>query len=770
MITDNFYSNSPQISLNPNSSVILDNLNSSTNNEMNTLLEESPLNFFFSEADQRLMKLSQAGFCNIFGKLNETHQSLSLCPDFNDGNPFKLIIQEIYEILNSYQRILKRVLEVPNQPSIHISIVTTLNELFTHLIECFSKEGQEKANQKLPFHLLEMYLIGSSVLPLIGINYFEKLALYHFSTLINGQRLFSENEIKNWFQNDKTKKLFIDQSNDLDTRIVISSNAIDHLGQISNALLTYVAEKIPDYSITPPYGSPPNCNLKAEYLLSTEAIRHRKIVREDVTRYAIIAFNTANKPIDFNCVGSTFNPKTNQLQSTLEYSHLSSLNSLTIPLFQFLSSSKPIKKMTFHSDYGIQLLLDILFDCSTPTTYNHYGWRHFLRKNIRMLGPDNEKNMIKEILIFRSQNDFKSISRHHYLPSKKDQMTLGGFLYLLLANDFSKFDAKIPHEPYQISEFLFRACQSLSSNEKITDDDFLKLWNCVDEYYWQARGCFSKSDSIYTALKEAILDDHVPFSINSAFIKILAYLFDPESATTHCNQPIIDLKAPFSALLPITLLKDVKTLNQYFLKHPFPNSFQKIYVAFARSSNFSFKNFPLTIYNNIFVKDPNSFKKIIKFWVRESNCHLKLIGLHLYLATYPCGSDYNLLIDILQNLPTFFQYIETNLQKNSLIKSILKIVQDDLPEAISLLEGLTDFNFTQLNNEQWMTLLIETKSSFSTKIAFNIFKNNNSYNIVSEKISLKLLNETMKVNFHHSCQLYLLVLQQQQLTCPDTFF
>ncbi|MDP1879548.1 MAG: hypothetical protein Q8K60_01250, partial [Parachlamydiaceae bacterium] len=710
------------------------------------LCQESPIIFQFSDSDKRLHEFYQKGICDLNGKATEAFKSLSICP-FNEHKDFSTAIPAIHEALAENKTINARV-KITEGVFSEITLITSLKELFSHVIE-LSK--QNELNIKT-FQIIDIYLIGSSTFPLLGKNIFELITLHHFN------HLFSDSEIKDWFKNmEHLNQFFKQKGNDLDTRIILSSHRIDEASALSDAFVSFLSKKIPQYArsiIRPHYPEFSNeQEMLQSFFLSSSAIKNRKRVNESHSVFALLAINTAPQPIDINCVGSVIDETTKELHPLLEYPNLTSLNSLSISLSRFLSNQTQ-ESCFFHSHpFGIQVLLDLLFNCSTPTTYNHFGWRYFLRKHHRMTHPEDEKKMIQTVMQFRLNNDFSLINKHKFVPNPLDSETLGGFIYLLLANDFVKVETEDPSDPFILSEYLFRACLSLTTYSAMNDQDCKKLWECVDQYYWDPLQRSSNIDSICHAIKDAILKDKIPFSVLSAYTNILGYLFYPTSATTHCHTPVIALKKPFSVFLPIQLIKDCETIDYYFSLHSFPDSLKKISTFFIHSSEISFINFPLKPYFDRLNINSNISISIEKLIFSHSS-PLKLIGLQLYLSILPNSEFF--FTKVINHLPTIFIYLETWQQKKTIIQTLQYIAENKFEEALPLIGNFHQFNFKESSHEHWLSLLLEVNTPHSIKIGYSFFKDHQSYFLKKQlnHLSWKLFQHLLLIDLDSSFNLF----------------
>lgn len=695
--------------------------------------KKSPFIYQFSGADKRLEECFQADICDEEGDPTADYKGLSLSPDFEDPDVYHPIVENVKNSLMVGQ-------SIPLEEEIFLEI--TLLEAFQHIIKAFNVEGS-------PFRIVEIYKIGSDVLPNAGVNYFKKLAQLHL------KKKFSAEKIEEWFKDPQICETILRQANDLDFRIIISSDDILDASRVTAELLAYVSRKIADHPGTTQY-----------FLNSKSALRNRKIVIDGLTRYAILALNTACLPIDLTCVGTRLNEEGKKLEFTLESPDLSSLNSVSIPLTPFLNGGVKPKKVALCSNHGIKVLYDILFDCMTVSIFNHYSWKLFLRLCKRLLCVKAERKLLDAVLAFRAKEQYDCLYRHKFPPNATDVKTLGGVIYLLLANDFSKIEGKKPEEPYQVGEFVFRACQSLYQHPLVLNCDLKKIWECVERYFWKPLGRFSKSDSALTGIKEAMLDDQIPFNVLYAWVKILAYQTSPEQATFHGGKRVIGLKSPLRLILPIDIARDSYTLNQYLSQHAFPKSFEKIYSAFMQSKKLRWTDFPLTPKMQQMGIDPSVVKGIIQAWIKEYYSPLNVIGLQLYLTFYHLAPDQDLLNDAFLKIPAIFIQLKSDQQKQALIEGLQQIVTQD---QASFLEKINDCDFSNSTPPYWVKYLLDVKSDYTDKMAFAYFKKHKSHFRDSQykNICWKFFNEELKFNFYPALDLFLWLLQNHPLNPHD---
>ncbi|MDP1880335.1 MAG: hypothetical protein Q8K60_05295, partial [Parachlamydiaceae bacterium] len=734
--------------------------------------ENDSTHFFqFSDADRLLSAFYQKKICDAFGKVTEDYKNYTICPKLKDKNLYEPIIYKLKEILTTNRLILNTRLKICENGFMPVNISCSLQHLFCHIVELSNQKKLTENDLKTFFQIIEIYFIGSSVLPILGKNIFEAITTHHFS------HDFSESEIKSWFnQINHINHFFEQKGNDLDTRTLISSDRIEAVSALSDAFLKFLTNKIPEYALTfiKPYypEKQDNDEILKSFFLSTPAVKNRIKVNCSHSVFALLTIDSDSLPIDLNCVGSIYNEKTKENETILEFPNLTSLNSLYLPIKQFLTDPSLESFSFFSRPFGIQVLFDLLFNCATPTTHNQFGWRYFLRKYYRMMDPDDEKKMIQEVLKFYLKNDFSSISKHNFLPESNDIKTIGGFIYLLLANDFLKFETEIPSDPFILAEYLFRACLSLTTYSEMNDHDCKKLWECVDKYYWNPLGRSSNNNSIYSSIREAILKDHIPFSVLSAYINILGYLWHPESTTTHCHVPVIALKKPFTVFLPIRLQMDCETIDHYFSKHPFPSSLNKIFTSFVQSSDLSLIKFPLIPYFKRLNINPHLLNNTLKKWINLHSSHLQLIGLQIYLSfnsTIPEPSF--VFIESIYKLPSIFSYLETWQQKQAIIAALINLADQNFDEAIPLMIHFYQFNFKNSSPIQWVNLLLEVNTDYSNKIAYEYFKNNKNYFLKSihRKECWHIFQGLLSIDVYSALDLFYLLMKRVPLRTENQF-
>lgn len=739
------------------------NSNSQNSTQQNIIDSSGP--FIFSKGDQRRDLCYGLGICDLYGKATDAFKNLPLITPNIDPAIHSAACERIKNALKAAREILKQFIPLTQK---EVSVHTSMLELFKHLWKLYSKKDQDDSAKKKIFQIIQIYWIGSSALAQIGKEIIQAAAVFHLSSPYLKDKI-SEDEINDWFQNDVwINRLFEEKGNDTDIRNLISSEKIEDASVISDEIINFLADKIPNEIVTSlHYYYDPKMSaheIKVDFFKHSIALKDRKRVNEEHTKFTLVGLNT---DLDLNTVNTTYDENLQIYHPILEVPNLTSLNSIYISLIPFLTEDSVKTLSFFSSPHGFQVILDIIFNCATSTTHNIYGWLHSLRKYTRKLDPDDNKEKVKSVLNYRSKFDFLTMTKCDYRPTQEDSKTMGGYIYCLILKEFSNAEKIRPGEPYGVSELVFRACQSLSVERSVTEKDLAKIWDCVQKYYWLPKNINSSSDSIFTALKEAMIDDQIPFTVLSSLVGILAYLCEAELATTHCQRPIIPLEKPFSVFSPIQVMQDCERLDDYFSQNPLSKSVIKIIKAFINSHEMKFEDFPLTSSMPQLKIDPRALKRLLERWINGSASPLGIIGLQLYLTFYQEASDQVFFREILQQLPKILTFLETKQQKTAIILALQNIAEKECPEALSMISRFPFYNFTQSSHIQWMELLLDSHTNFSLMTAYKLFDENRAFFLNQNICCRKLFRALIKTHFYYALKVFLLVQKQGGSNSPQ---
>ncbi|MDP1881154.1 MAG: hypothetical protein Q8K60_09480, partial [Parachlamydiaceae bacterium] len=608
-------------------------------------------------------------------------------------------------------------------PVVSLNLRTLFRHYFdlTH-VNCLNyiQESEKKA-----VHIKEIYWIGSSVLKNIG----KEAVIFLIFEILNGN--FSQETIRRWFsQAPHLVKFFLDEENDLDFRVVFEGDDNNCSKELSLQVVRKIASMIKEHDIkiieanypklsNMPFHLYQDFNWSESYVLNSPLLAKRKTVHEPHLKFSIVALNTDTIPIDINIVGSMNGVL------TLENPNLSSRNCFAIPTRQLVNSQKTRSIEISTQQYGPQAFLDLLFNCFRPSTYNLDGWRYFLRKCIRMGNQNDEIKMINNILQskewYLNQKDWKKTSL-----TQVEARSLSGYVYLLLEEYFIKVEADCHNQkdPYILSGFIFRACQSLSKASWISDQEIKELWCYVDQIYWNKNVRTLDRTTINGLIRRAIIDENVPFNVLSAKIGLMTWLMNPYSATIHCEQPYFYVTDENSYLMPIKIGQQCLVLNEYFSHHQVPESFMELFLLFSKKYSLSLKQFPLSHYHEELEIDLNVIKKIYDQWLNHSSPFVNTLGMLLYLSFYQISPNSLYFSQMVATLPSLVKNLNHQ-QKNEVLKTFDAIITTHSEIQSSL--AVNYFKLKEDQSHEWMEGLIKSNHPLLIEIGFSLWKANRNF-------------------------------------------
>ncbi|MDP1880185.1 MAG: hypothetical protein Q8K60_04525, partial [Parachlamydiaceae bacterium] len=714
MIPINNLVDNPLLSI--NSSLTLNKIenNSSENfqneqNHNNTQLDGlHPFFPCFSNPDIIFKIINELGFCNNYGVFNGSCSRLFVFEILKKSPSFFNLQSRINDLLD-------KKFSISTGPIVYLkkhyplNIQISLREILEYIDGIFPLKATDPKNIK-HVYLLECYLIGSELAHLIGKDCFIEMC----------HRLFNEKidlkTLETWFSTMEHFSEQIDKEGaDIDLRIVLSCNNIDSYAYVTQSILEKLTIKImsyiyENYSKEPIYNPSLDLfNICKSFLLASNGIRHFNRIDKGLTKCTILSLNTDYKPIDINVVGFY-----NQ-QLTLENPNLSSLNCYGLSLMGFLSTHS-LEKILINSDpfYG-QALVDLLLNSMTPTTFNEDGWKHAIRKGGRFLHPSHEKKMVNYLLENRDQILSKLDPKRIILPEEK-RNTLEGYIYLVIQAYFKKVENEISNidlEPYYLGGFIFRACQSLANDINFNNEFFFQLWELVENYHWKVtikEQC--SSSSMFTQMKIALIDDRVPWDVFVAYLEILIWLWDSESATIHNGKPYFYLKKPFHMWLKIQLNDSVEKVENYFSKHKFSNSLMKIGEIFFVEKNTIQSKHPLNDYLSTLEIDPFIFNEKIEKLLNSPSNIIQTIGLQLYLLLFESFPSDLLYLTIYRHQSQLISGV-INQHQEKMVHEKLKDFHESIDPFKLIVKALKKQSIEKLNQEKLklLPLLISYTSS-----------------------------------------------------------
>lgn len=519
--------------------------------------------------------------------------------------------------------------------------------------------------------------------------------------------------------------LFTKEENDSDVRI-INSGGLEFQAYLSDMSVCYLANSISEFEPSfyiqqlkkksPKYHdltekSFPLLTLKKMCVLEFGGIPKYKLVDLPKTKYAILALQPLQaKPIDLLYVGI----KDKKLH--LENLNLSSTNCWTISFYNFLVNSQTQNwelKLGCEPFTPAKALIDLFCGISTIPNPNSAAWCRFLRDCMRSMQAKIEYQMVQNVFQLKP----KSLSN-------------GNYIYSLLKQEMHKI--KIQAEtnkvnPYLLIPFLFRACQSLQAHSFFSNKDCLNVWRlAISNEWFQIEDASCVENNISLALKKAVVDEQIPFSVVCAWMSILAWIYQPLSATSHCQQPVFHLKSPFTCLLPIQPLKNGKILEVYFAKSICPASFQTLYNIMQIHDQTSLVSFPLTSYLSELQIDPIHLKHLAENWLTHSSPLLNVVGLNLYLGIASLFPDKYSLFIIFQRLPKILQQSVHSQQKEKILAALSALAARISLHYQHLIQKIIQQKNLALKSQEWLSLLIQTQDPELLRLAYVLWKEHES--------------------------------------------
>ena len=645
--------------------------------------------------------------------------------------------------------IAKEKIRIKNNLELTRKIFFTFRKVIQGVLNTENSYFPKKAKQELLSAIIkECYQIGSSAVALLGTETFLYFTIYLFANK------FSISTIKRWFLTMKHLKENASQkAHDEDFRITFLREDLQFAEYLNTQILHQVALTVPEHVGNQFKAKTPHLLKRGfsnqESFLLAQTIRNFTSINKEKTKYGLIAFKTEEEPVDFISVGLN-----SDFQPTLENPNLSSRYCFGVPQLPFLSANERPKEIEITADpFGVQAVLDFLFlICATPTTCNLDGWRHFLRKCTRMLNLKREIAMLQHVHAIMEKFSLNS----GYIPEIEDWSTspltnqqilsAEGFLYLVLSKDFEKIEGDCPDlraEPYYLAGFLFRACQSLSMGFKI-DPIAAKLWKWVDELHWDQKKSNGSTPAFSEVIKNAMVKENVPFTVVSVWLCLLIWLWEPHSATIHGGKPVFHLKKLFPCLMPICLMNQIATLQEYLSNYPFPHSFQQMHTLMSEiHAEAPLSPFPLLCHFPQLGLDPETLKKVAWSWIFHSTPVLNVVGLHFYFSFYSLAPDQDLFISIIQNFPTLVQGICHKQQQHEIQECFKLILASYFQCNENLAMQLSDRALEITYEHEWIGELLASNHPKLIETAFTFCNEKCQLHYVDSYLLKKEITDTM---------------------------
>lgn len=674
--------------------------------------EKRSFSFFFpcfQEKDQVLRDFYQARICDQYGNPDPEFDHLEF-PPLVFHSICRKSLNILIQFLNQPRKLGSTVLGDSSHPQ-RLNIPIRFCDFLKHLITLSSfshpvtdKHGHSQFIPASP--IKDILLIGSSVPKFIRLAPMMYIAQHFFGTHLTPEQMGK------WLNMEHVKQFFNKQENDVDIRL-LSPGELEVQSFFNDKSIQYLID-----SIQPPFDPSFYMQelvrkdykyrffenqtynlflLKQQCILEFGGIVKRNRIDKPGTQYTILTIKTLHyKPTEFLFVGLK------NKKPTLRNLNLSSTNCWTISVYNLLTDSQSKNwnlKLGCQPFTPAKALIDLLCGISTILDPSPEAWCRFLRDCTCSMQIQVEYQMVQNV-------------------TKLDRE----FLYNLLKQEIQK--SQIHSKNKQVNSLgaihlLFRACQSLQAHSDFSDQECLALWQFANSQSWlQLKETSLHKKTINVTLKNALLEEKVPFSILTAWMSLLTWIWNPLSATSHCQQPIFRLQVPFICLLPIEPIKQGKIVQEYIDIHPCPSSFQELYEIMGSSHQASLISFPLTPYLTQLKIKSLDLEKLAGNWITHFSSLLNIVGLHLYLGISRSSlASFNLAF-IFPRLPQLLRHC-THPQQHQEILNTLKSLTQASPGYQQVLQALAN---RPLNQVEWLALLIQTKDPEILKLAYQLWR------------------------------------------------
>ncbi len=598
-----------------------------------------PVNFCFSEADQVMAELQQAGICDAFGNpcAPFDHQDLLTFP-YHHSNPNEMQHPEIQRVIEQFRQDLFKTLRLNNPHFTNgasLIVSFTLAEL---LIELSRQQIEENGKLTVLPPLVDAESFGRGLLQKIGLHPFQYNAQSFFSPAVPSERITA------WFSLFHVQQQFLKEGKDDDIR-VIAQGALPSLTSLSKHALSYFAAQLPELthrnvyetklSEKNPvkYAPSKKYNLQEALIVEFGGLSKRHIVNKPPTQYTILGLDLVDhKPLDLVFVSLQPNG-----QLSLKHPCLSSLTCWTLSLSHiYLYHHLTIKCRPFTAS---KALIDLLCETTTILNPDVDAWCRFMHEPWRSMQPTIEQEMVQNTLQFKQEFLEERHKRLHGPNSEQpvnldvsDSQYISDLLEEQINTKYVDSHTKQVDSAAVIG-FLFRACQSLRTHSSLSDQEIFEIWKKFDQKRWLSLADNQPEQNLLIALKKALVDEKIPFSVASAWMGLLMWLYTPHLATTHGCRSVFRLRAPELGFLPIQLVEDDQTVRTYLAHHACPAAFQQLQSAMTTLFPFSFNPSPLLPSLAHLHLNSSILLDMATKWHQHSSPLLNSLSLHLFLSS-----------------------------------------------------------------------------------------------------------------------------------------
>ena len=471
----------------------------------------------------------------------------------------------------------------------------------------------------------------------------------------------------------------------------------------------------------------------------------RKIVDDESTKYVIFGKKSDERPFELIFVQS--DSKCADLH--LETPSLSSRDCFSCNLLPLLEKGKNETELTIKTEgfSPAKTMIDLLTDSSSVDTY-HTGWLKYLKYYQRFTIQMMEVNVLR-----------------HFFSHKKSDTSESVYLFTQLDAELKK---KATKDPFFTLKYLLRASVSIHEHSQINEEEISELWKLMDQGQHFQLDPTDTSHAFGIALKKALIDQKLPFSLVYAWIGMIGFLAFPTSFTrlgwtdrgpTHAFQ----LKYPFCLRVAADPKSQCKAVFSSLQKNP---EYLPVLIQIYHSLEFHSESviYPHPL-QECFKLDFETFFK--EEWLAHPDASMRHLGMKLYLIAAGEGITNAQIDTLFYYLPKiskegdYLQAIESFIKKLPEYRDALDLFKEKSPiSAEAFIEALIN---TRQKPLAQLALRLWRKSNFSSKeIHWLIF---NALTVFSPQEALKLLQAKVQEGFlkiTEQCKGFLLLLDRSQ--------
>ncbi len=701
----------------------------------------------FSDEDNILLELEEAGICDEGGNPTLSYERLLFTPLSSKNEEDLPTLEAVYHFLHK-QRVVQS--QVGNEHDL-FQIPFSFFELLTHLSHV-SQHPSMHQKTYTSFAIDDFELIGRYLIEMLGDYPFIKSCKALFPTI-------PHQRIHQWFSSSFIQDFFTQQTSDIDLR-EINQGTIDHQVNLSQNAQNFFTDRMQNFQAETycqflktfnkgKYGSlhPSSYLVRTHSLLEFGGVTKRKIVKNEDNQYTIFGLKTDERPFELISVGRA---ESSNNQTGLKNTCLSSSNCWTASLIPFLDIEADEVQLSIRTGpfRTVQALIGLLTNSSFILDPSVDTWLRYLRDYSRSLQSEEiEQKMVYQLFKnkisyfqskFEHSNKIETDTTSSQSIQNITEFSDSHYLACLLEDEIKKnhlTDEAI--DPAKAIKILLRACLSIQSTHPLKDEEIALLWQLLeDKELLELQS--NSSQSFHLALKQAILDKKIPFSIVSTWIGFLAHTFAPTSLTHHGRKdkernPVFCLKYPFSMRLPATvqaydalmlylnkngsdgLVQLYRSLEPFFEAQPYPSPIKDCLLHLKG--------------------DPKELAKWGDVCLNHSEPFLQFVGAQLYLMAAPYQLNQGQVYRLFYALPSL---LETQLPctQNHFLSQLHQLASACKMPAYQ--QALNELDLRNLSLFNWMGALMATKDSEMIEMAGFLWKSHPAFEDTSLKKEMGL--------------------------------